>query len=160
MAINRFTSIATLVCIVFGIGGAEADSPSARDIARMQDRAFEATTQFWASSVTTVSKNAVIRGLGYAWASYGQPDYVHRELAYWWGYDSGLSPAEVTGSRTMTETLQAAYFTFFSFTDEYEPLSITGPGGLLDSLGDIAETRQGALDREAGLAPNPPSNRN
>ncbi len=110
---------------------------------------------------------------GYLAVKYGlksrnQPDIVHRDMAYMWGYDSGLTPDQAETARSNWEYAQGFAFVAQNAVgtvhplvepSPYEPLSTHGPGGGVDTLGDIAETRRGAEDREKGLAPNPPSAR-
>jgi hypothetical protein len=98
-------------------------------------------------------------------AAMGNGDAAHQKAAYEWGYEVG-DPAVISALRSSAEVGQFFVFTTIDglvklgtagqMHGPYQPTTINGPGGLLDSINDVRNATQGAMDKANGLPPNPP----
>lgn len=102
----------------------------------------------------------------YILAARGNGVAAHHRASYEWGYEVG-DPAVVTALRTSAEAGQFLIYTTIDGLVQigtlgqqhgpYQPTTIDGPGGVLDTKDDIKNALQGALDKLNGRPPNPPS---
>ena len=93
------------------------------------------------------------------WGAAPDSDLAHKISAYLWGQQVG-DPGVVRAVRTSSEVAQyygysaksgLKFLTFGVVNSPYQPWTLTGPGGLLDSKSDIDLSVQGSEDAQAGV---------